>query len=220
MVTDAILTGSPVLERVEPKDLVSDLRGGTLTIQDLPREADIRWTIRRKANVAAAVLGGLLAKEAVEKKYKLNPFELQQWTKSLQKNGLFSLRVTRLKSYLQVEEADLEVWHSMSMETEDLPALHVGYRDGYALFGNEQVPISGLYAHYLQVLIRFRGTVVTKEMFWKLAHPSRDLKEPADQKIVDVIVCRLRKDLSRLSEQIAPKAVIKTYWGRGYCLTL
>ena len=73
--------------------------GSPLTIADLPSPQTKRWVIRRKAEVVAAVRGGLLSTEDACERYKLTVDELLSWQRSIDRHGLPGLRATRLQEY-------------------------------------------------------------------------------------------------------------------------
>jgi hypothetical protein len=78
---------------------VSGLGGRHLTIADLPLPDTKRWVIRRKAEVVAAVQGGLLSLEDACNRYSLNAEEFLSWQNCMDRFGLAGLRVTRIQSY-------------------------------------------------------------------------------------------------------------------------
>src|SRR6202011_3106147 len=73
--------------------------GRRLTIADLPSPGTQRWVIRRKAEVVAAVRGGLLSVEEACERYKLTVDEFLSWQRSIDKHGLPGLRATRIQEY-------------------------------------------------------------------------------------------------------------------------
>ena len=73
--------------------------GSPLTIADLPPEGTQRWVIRRKAEVVAAVRGGLLSLEEACKRYTLTVEEFLSWQQSIDKHCLAGLRATRVQQY-------------------------------------------------------------------------------------------------------------------------
>ena len=75
--------------------------GGPLTIADLPPPDTRRWVIRRKAEVVAAVSGGLLSLEEACKRYTLTVDEFLSWQASIDRHGLPGLRTTRIQHYRQ-----------------------------------------------------------------------------------------------------------------------
>lgn len=77
--------------------------GNPLTLDSLPPSTTTRWVIRRKAEVVAAVRGGLLTLEDACKRYKLTVEEFESWTKAIERHGLAGLRTTRLQQYRVVD---------------------------------------------------------------------------------------------------------------------
>ena len=73
--------------------------GSPLTIADLPTPGTRRWVIRRKAEVVAAVRGGLLSLEEVCRRYTLTVDEFLSWQYSIDQHGLAGLRSTRTQQY-------------------------------------------------------------------------------------------------------------------------
>lgn len=73
--------------------------GSPLTIADLPPSSTKRWVIRRKAEVVAAVRGGLLSLEEACNRYTLTIEEFLSWQTSIDKHGLAGLRATRVQHY-------------------------------------------------------------------------------------------------------------------------
>ena len=73
--------------------------GGPLTIADLPTPGMKRWVIRRKAQVVAAVRGGLLSIEEACSRYMLTVDEFLSWQSSIDQHGLAGLRTTRIQEY-------------------------------------------------------------------------------------------------------------------------
>jgi hypothetical protein len=73
--------------------------GSPLTIADLPVPETTRWVIRRKAEVVAAVRGGLLSLEEACGRYLLTVEEFLAWQRSIDRYGLAGLRTTRIQQY-------------------------------------------------------------------------------------------------------------------------
>ena len=73
--------------------------GSPLTLGSLPGRDTKRWVIRRKAEVVAAVRGGLLTLPEACTRYALTPDEFLEWQASIDKHGLKGLRTTRLQQY-------------------------------------------------------------------------------------------------------------------------
>ncbi len=73
--------------------------GENLTLKDLPPSDTVRWVIRRKAELVAAIRGGLLSLEDACERYQLSEEELESWANSLARHGLRGLRSTKLQLY-------------------------------------------------------------------------------------------------------------------------
>ena len=73
--------------------------GAPLTLADLPPPNTQRWVIRRKAEVVAAVHGGLLTLDDACSRYRLTNEEFLGWQKSIEQHGLAGLRTTRIQQY-------------------------------------------------------------------------------------------------------------------------
>lgn len=73
--------------------------GSPLTVADLPSPKTRRWVIRRKAEVVAAVRGGLLSLEEACDRYTLTVEEFLSWQMSIDEYGLHGLRTTKLQDY-------------------------------------------------------------------------------------------------------------------------
>ena len=73
--------------------------GSPLTIADLPPPNTKRWVIRRKAEVVAAVRGGLLSLEDACNRYSLTLEEFLAWQRAIERFGMPGLRATRVQQY-------------------------------------------------------------------------------------------------------------------------
>jgi Protein of unknown function (DUF1153) len=69
--------------------------GKSLTLGDLPRLNRIRWVARHKANVVAAIRGGLISINEARERYSLTMEELESLEKAFDREGIRGLRVTR-----------------------------------------------------------------------------------------------------------------------------
>lgn len=76
--------------------------GQRLTLADLPPADTRRWVIRRKAEVVAAVGGGLLTIEEACEHYNVSIEEFEGWRKSIARHGIQGLRTTQIKKYRDV----------------------------------------------------------------------------------------------------------------------
>ena len=75
--------------------------GSPLTIADLPPSNTRRWVIRRKAEVVAAVRGGLLSLEERCRRFPLTVENFRSWQQPIDQHGLAALRTTRIQHYRQ-----------------------------------------------------------------------------------------------------------------------
>jgi len=73
--------------------------GEALTLASLPPRGASRWTVRRKAEVVAAVEGGLLTFDEACARYSLSIEELTSWQRAVHRSGMPGLRVTRIQLY-------------------------------------------------------------------------------------------------------------------------
>ncbi|MEF2074853.1 DUF1153 domain-containing protein [Consotaella aegiceratis] len=78
--------------------------GSPLTIADLPPSNTRRWVIRRKAEVVAAVRGGLLSLDEACSRYTLTVEEFLSWQASIDQHGLAGLRTTQLQEYRKKQD--------------------------------------------------------------------------------------------------------------------
>ena len=78
--------------------------GEPLTLDTLPPAGTTRWVVRRKAEVVAAVSGGLLSVDEACERYQLSLEEFTGWQRAVDRSGMPGLRVTRIKHYRDVYE--------------------------------------------------------------------------------------------------------------------
>lgn len=91
---------SPMTDQIRPRvKYVIGPDGSPLTINDLPPPSTRRWVIRRKAEVVAAVRGGLLSLDEACQRYTLTVEEYLSWQASIDDHGLAGLRTTRIQQY-------------------------------------------------------------------------------------------------------------------------
>ncbi len=68
--------------------------GGVLTPENLPPNNLTRWVARRKAEVIAAVHGGLLTMPQACQRYRLSLEEFMEWERQYKQAGLEGLRAS------------------------------------------------------------------------------------------------------------------------------
>ena len=86
-----------MLEKTRPTSVMGPL--GPLTIEDLPSSATNYWVSRRKAEVLAAIDGGMLSLDDACERYRLSLEELAAWRRSIDRAGIAGLRVTKGQRY-------------------------------------------------------------------------------------------------------------------------
>ena len=94
-------------QKIKPDHVIGPL-GEPLTLADLPSPRTKRWVIRRKAEVVAAVNGGLLTIEEVLERYGLTLEEFASWQRAVDRSGMQGLRVTRIQHYRDLYERQLK----------------------------------------------------------------------------------------------------------------
>ena len=68
-------------------------------LDSLPAPDTQRWVTRRKAQVVAAVRGGVLTFEEACERYRLSEEEFKSWMSLLDTHGVRGLRATRTQEY-------------------------------------------------------------------------------------------------------------------------
>ncbi|MGH6876357.1 MAG: DUF1153 domain-containing protein [Rhizomicrobium sp.] len=77
--------------------------GAMLTLPDLPAPETRRWVSRLKAQVVAAVRGGLLTLDDACERYELSVEEFLSWQHAIDRHGVEGLRATRAQDYRDEE---------------------------------------------------------------------------------------------------------------------
>lgn len=85
-------------QKIRPLQVIGPL-GEPLTLDSLPPPSTTRWVARRKAEVVAAVHGGLLTIDEVCERYGLTLEEFASWQRGVERSGMQGLRVTKLQHY-------------------------------------------------------------------------------------------------------------------------
>lgn len=89
-------------QKIGPTQVIGPL-GEPLTIASLPPVGSL-WTVRRKAEVVAAVSAGLLSINHVCERYNLTLEEFASWQRAIDRSGMSGLRVTRIQHYRDLYE--------------------------------------------------------------------------------------------------------------------
>ncbi|MEG3171002.1 DUF1153 domain-containing protein [Sphingomonas sp. ZB1N12] len=90
-------------QKTHPGKVIGPL-GEQLTLDSLPPPSTTRWVVRRKAEVVAAVNGGLLSVDDVCARYGLTVEEFAGWQRAIDRSGMPGLRVTRIQHYKSLYE--------------------------------------------------------------------------------------------------------------------
>ena len=90
-------------QKIRPDKVIGPL-GEPLTLDSLPPPSTTRWVVRRKAEVVAAVNGGLLTVDEVCARYNLTVEEFAGWQRAIDRSGMPGLRVTRIQHYKSLYE--------------------------------------------------------------------------------------------------------------------
>ena len=90
-------------QSIRPDRVIGPL-GEPLTLDSLPPRDTSRWVVRRKAEVVAAVTGGLLSVDEACERYSLTLEEFAGWQRAIDRAGMPGLRVTRIRQYRDLYE--------------------------------------------------------------------------------------------------------------------
>ena len=90
-------------QKIRPHKVIGPL-GEPLTLDSLPPAETTRLVVRRKAEVVAAVNGGLLSVDEVCARYNLTVEEFAGWQRAIDRSGMPGLRVTRIQHYKSLYE--------------------------------------------------------------------------------------------------------------------
>lgn len=81
--------------------------GESLTLENLPSRDTTRWVARKKAEVVAAVNGGLLSVDEACERYELTVEEFVSWQRAVERSGIPGLRVTHTQRYRELYQRQL-----------------------------------------------------------------------------------------------------------------
>lgn len=85
-------------EQVRPQSVVGPM-GAPLTLATLPPTTTKRWIAHRKAELVAAVDGGLLTIDEVCQRYGIELEEFVSWQRGIDRLGMRGLWVTRSQKH-------------------------------------------------------------------------------------------------------------------------
>ena len=87
--------------KIRPARVIGPL-GLPLTNETLPPDRTRRWIVRRKAEVLAAIVGGLLSIEEACQRFDLSLEELMLWQRAIERSGILGLRVKSIQRFRSV----------------------------------------------------------------------------------------------------------------------
>ena len=93
-------------QKIRPATVIGPL-GEVLTVDTLPPPQTTRWVVRRKAEVVAAVSGGMLSVDEACARYSLTVEEFASWQRAIDRSGMRGLRVTKIQEYKSKYERQL-----------------------------------------------------------------------------------------------------------------
>jgi hypothetical protein len=70
-----------------------------MSLDELPPPGVVRWVIRRKAQVVAAVQAGAITVKDVSDRYSVSAEEFESWRRLFERHGIYGLRTTRSQIY-------------------------------------------------------------------------------------------------------------------------
>ena len=92
------------MSEVSYADAVSVIasRGGTITLDSLPKSNTTRWVTSRKSQLIAAIHEGLLTIEEAATRYRLTLDELTEWQAAFDRHGPKGLKATLVQQFRHV----------------------------------------------------------------------------------------------------------------------
>lgn len=98
-----IVASASAITESRKQPLVVDGPYGPISRESLPPAGTLRWVVRRKAEVLAAIDGGLITAEEACRTYRLSHEELDLWREAIGRAGVPGLRVTRIQLYRDID---------------------------------------------------------------------------------------------------------------------
>ena len=170
--------------------------GTLITLSDLP-DPHSRWTRLRKQTVIDCIDHGLLTLEAARRRYRLTEAELGEWRAAAEGRGRAPVTWPQ-----RPQGAPVRVIRREGVEI-DLEARRLRVEGAEVTLSNSEWVV-------LATIAEAAGEIVTSAMIMAVLYG--DEAKAAGIKIVDVLVCRLRRKLG------AAAGILEVVWGRGYYL--
>jgi len=206
----------------------------------LPPAGSSRWYKRHKAEVVAAVHGGLLTFTEAAKRYQMMVEELFAWQSAYEKVlGISYSHAPRPYNFAATPKADTagyrtvghvakahnpdeRIGQTMAVPSQPIELNSPGIVTSGSLAVNlnsrtvvvHDLPIQLTRPEYriLELLCLRKGMTVTKAMLLKQISSGAMAPKP---RIIDVYICKLRRKLAAAGNG---ENYIGTIWGRGYTL--
>jgi hypothetical protein len=170
--------------------------GSLLTLSELP-DPQGRWTRMRKQTVMECIDHGLLTPQVAQRRYRLTEYELAEWRATEAAGGRTPLawdERPRLVKSGTVNRGPIAI---------NLDAREVEVEGDLVALSDSEWTV-------LSAIAEANGEIVTAPMIMgALYHGSA---KAAGIKIVDVLVCRMRRKLGVAAD------LLDVVWGRGYFL--
>ena len=203
--------------------------GNPLTLSDLPPVGNRRWYERQKANVVAAVRGGLIALEDVMTRYRISAEEFECWQRAYKRRvsaarerGLWPAFPAAKTFAGDAQTPAIPFRHIVPPGRRIAPlngeeiissgALTVNLRTRIVQVHGRSVRLTRGEYRILELLCLHKGNTVTESM---LLNRIASRSEVRPSKVIEVYICRLRK---KLAPNGSDEPYIVTIWGRGYAL--
>lgn len=174
--------------------------GEPLAIEDLPPPDTRRWVLRRKAEVVAAVRGGLISQEEACRRYNMSADELASWQYLILGGG----RRDRLSLSPQGKRG--------AERKRRVGRLVLNFDNRTVEVDGQNLQLTPKEFAILELLSSHQGEVVVKESI--ISRLYGDGGEP-NSKTIDVFICNLR---AKLAAATGGANFIATKWGWGYRL--
>ena len=171
--------------------------GGKLYRSELPEPGTRRWTIARKRVLVQAINTGLLSLDEARETYGLDTRELSEWRRDV-------LREPARLPNPEMDDVQRLVIGGMVIDRQDRKARVRG----------QEIELTEQEWTLLEFMAMRVDLMCSKPMILEHFYGDRENWRP--QKIIDVLICRLR---AKLFDATGEPDRIVTVWGRGFLLS-
>ena len=183
---------------MESRKVVGLLPGGSkLYRSELPEPGTRRWTVARKRVLVQAIHSGLISLDEARDVYGLDSREYSEWRRDV-------MREPARIPVPEVDDAMRLVIGGMVIDREDRSVRVRG----------QDIELTEQEFSLLEFLAMRVDMMCSKSMILEHFYGTRENWRP--QKIIDVLICRLR---SKLFDATGEPDRIVTVWGRGFMLS-